>query len=63
MIWDSLNRDFFISESSEFSLLSNGQLSGKPTHWPTIWGEFDSLPKIEQALKNGKINKKEISFN
>jgi len=31
MIWDSLNRDFFIVESSEFSLLSNGQLSGKPT--------------------------------
>ena len=31
MICDSLNRDFFMIESSEFSLLSNGQLSGKPT--------------------------------
>jgi hypothetical protein len=31
MIWDSLNRDFSIVKSSEFSLLSNGQLSGKPT--------------------------------
>ncbi|WP_434083893.1 transposase [Fodinibius roseus] len=31
MIWDALNRDFFMIESSQFYLLSNGQLSGKLT--------------------------------